>query len=157
MLKVVSRRRLGFQRERELVRKFWKLGFACMRGPASGSKTKKTPYPDLVAIKNGKVFVVEVKTREKRGTIYVPDDQLQKVVEFAWRAKGYALVAVKYMDGSGWKFVPVDKLDKTPSGLWRITPKLVAEGLTLEDINRIAVSTKTLEEYLKTIGEGDER
>lgn len=144
-----SKKRLGFQRERELVRKFWKMGFACMRAPASGAKTKRTLYPDIVAIKNNRVFIIEVKTREKRETIYILDEQIRRLLEFSKRSGGYALIAVKYMDGSGWRFIPLEKLGKTSSGLWKVNPKTVEEGLTLEDINRLADNTKSLEEYLE--------
>ena len=148
MNEVVRRRRVGFQRERDLVVKLWKLGFACIRAPASGSKTKRTPYPDLVAIKDGRVFVMEVKTREKRETIYIPDTQIRKLLEFARRSGGVPLIAVKYMDGSGWKFIRVDYLERTQTGSWKITPELYDKGYTIEDLLAMSRPEQKLTRFL---------
>ncbi len=143
------RRRLGFSRERDLARLFWKKGFACIRGPASGAKAKKVVYPDLVAMKNGKIFVIEVKTREKRETIYVEKSKIERLLEFSKRAGGLALVAIKYMGGSGWRFIPIEKLEITPAGNYRISPEtVVKKGLTLSDLISIALNTLSLDRFL---------
>ena len=146
----LHKKRLGFQRERELVRQFWKRGFACMRAPASGAKTKRTPYPDIVAIKNGRIFIIEVKTREKRSTVYIPNGQMLKLLEFSRRSGGLALIALKFIDGSGWRFIEVSKLERTRSGNWKVTPEMWDEGLTIEDLDRMCRGEKSLEEYIKS-------
>jgi len=146
-----SKRKLGFARERDLARLLWRKGFACVRGPASGAKAKRIIYPDLVAIKNGKIFVIEVKTREKRETIYIERLKIERLVEFSKRAGGRAFLAIKYMDGSEWRFIPIEKLETTPAGNYRLTPKTVAkEGLTLSDLVSIASNTISLDEFIKT-------
>ncbi len=145
-----SKRKLGFARERDLARLFWKKGFACIRGPASGAKAKRVVYPDIVAMKNGKIFVIEVKTREKRETIYVEKTKVERLIEFSKRAGGSAFLAVKYMDGSGWKFIPVEKLETTSAGNYRLTPEIVAkEGLSLNDLISIASNTLSLDRFLQ--------
>ena len=149
MSEKVRRRRLGFQRERELARKFWSLGFACMRAPASGAKTKRTLYPDLIVIKEGKVFVMEVKTRERRGIVYIPDEQMRRLLEFARRAGAMPLVAIKFMDGSSWRFVRADTIGHTRAGTWKVTLEDYEKGYTIEDIVKLTRSEVKLTRFLK--------
>ena len=103
-----DRRRRGFSAERELVKKLWKYGFAAIRGPASGAKVKKSVYPDVVAIYKGLVLVFEVKSRSKLQSIYMKRSQLEKLIEFARRAGGRALIAVKISELRDWKIVSVE-------------------------------------------------
>ncbi len=146
----VRRRRIGFQHERELAIKLWKMGFAVMRAPASGAKASRTKYPDLVAMRNGKIFVFEVKTREKPSTIYIDRGQVMKVIEFARRAGGLAFIAVKIRDGSQWRFIPVDKLSMTPSGNYKLGADEILQGLTLDDLKRLGEQVKSLIEFIQT-------
>ncbi len=144
----VRRRRRAFQRERELVKLLWKKGFACMRAPASGSKVKKTVYPDIVAIWKGKVFVFEVKTTEKKRTIYVPKHQVDKLKEFAARAGGRAFIAVKIIGlNMPWKFIPIESLLHTSTGNYKITRDLLEQGLELSDLLREAGIVKDITSY----------
>jgi len=100
----------GVQVERELVKKLWRMGFAVIRGPASGSRIKKAIYPDIVAIKNSKVFVLEVKKRKELRSCYLDSNQLLKIAEFAKRAGGEALVAIKIDSLRVWKVLEVSKI-----------------------------------------------
>jgi len=100
----------GVQAERELVKKLWKMGFAVVRGPASGAKVKKAVYPDIVAIKNSKVFVLEVKKRRELKSFYLNSKQLLKVIEFAERAGGEALIAIKIDSLKVWKVLEISKI-----------------------------------------------
>lgn len=106
-----SKRVRGYNAERDLVRKLWRLGFAATRGPASGAKVKRSVYPDVVAIRNGLVLVFEVKYRRKLETIYIPQHQIAKIVEFARRAGGIPLIAVRIGELKEWRVVPIDKLE----------------------------------------------
>ena len=100
----------GVQAERELVKKLWKMGFAVVRGPASGAKVKKAVYPDIVAIKNSKVFVLEVKKRRELKSFYLNSKQLLKVIEFAERAGGEALIAIKIDSLKVWKVLEISRI-----------------------------------------------
>ncbi len=106
----VSRAR-GFRAERELVAKLWKMGFAVIRGPASGAKIRKSIYPDVVAIKDGKIFVFEVKVRSKLSSIYIDRGQLNKLLEFARRASGEAILAIRIASLKIWKAIPISELN----------------------------------------------
>lgn len=143
-----KRRKRAFARERDLVRLLWKRGFACIRAPASGSKVKHTVYPDIVAIWRGKVLVFEVKTSEQRRTIYVPREQIDKIVEFAKRAGGQAFIAVKIIgQGESWKFIPVERLEHTSRGNYKVSIDLLEKALTLRDLERITGMIHGLDEY----------
>lgn len=112
---LVKRKARGLNAERELVKKLWKMGFAVIRGPASGSRIKKGVYPDIVVIKNRHIFVFEVKKRSKPSPIYIDKDQIEKLKEFARRAGGEALIAVKISSLRTWKVVPLTHINEHPT------------------------------------------
>ncbi|WP_048191982.1 Holliday junction resolvase Hjc [Pyrolobus fumarii] len=120
------RSKKGFQKERDLVLRFWKAGFAAVRGPASGARAKRIVYPDVLAIYNGSVFVFEVKYRAKPETIYIEKSKLERLEEFARRAGGKLLIAVKY-GGEEWRFVDPGLCPETNGGKIRVDPRIVAE------------------------------
>ncbi len=137
----------GYRAERELVVQLWRRGFAVMRAPASGSKIKKAAYPDVVAIKSGRVAVFEVKSRSKEETIYLEREQVAKIAEFARRAGGRAYVAVRIPD-RGWTFVPVENLEPTETG-FKVRKESLAEGLDLEQLEVSLGLRETLLKYVK--------
>ncbi len=140
-------RRRGFHAERELVQKLWKMGFAVVRGPASGAKIKSSVYPDVVAIKDGKVFVFEVKERKDVASIYVDRKQIEKIREFAIRAGGEALIAVKVASTKNWRVINIDNLVDFNRSKFKI-PKNVIESA--EDLfNYLAKKiTKSIDNYI---------
>lgn len=145
----MSKRRLGFSRERDLARLFWKRGFACLRGPASGAKTKRIIYPDLVVMKKSTIFVMEIKTRGKKEPIYIEEEKIERLIEFARRAGGIPLIAVKYMDGSKWKFIHIDNLFKTPKGNYKVDPDILAKhGLDIKALDTLASKIQKLHDFL---------
>ncbi len=143
----MSRRSKGFSRERELARLLWKKGFAVLRAPASGAKTRKLAYPDLIALKKGMIFVFEVKTREKPGIIYIDRKQFMKLMEFIRRSGGQGYIAVKIMDGRGWRFIPIDKVEETRGGNYRVSLENIEKGLRISDLVKIANRTRSITEF----------
>jgi len=144
----LSRRSKGFSRERELARILWKKGFAVLRAPASGAKTRRLAYPDLVALKNGIIFVFEVKTREKPGIVYIEKKQFMKFMEFVRRSGGYGYIAVKIVDGRGWRFIPVDKVEETRGGNYKVSLENIENGLRINDLVKIADRTRSIMEFI---------
>jgi len=142
-------RRRAFQRERDLAQKLWRLGFAVIRGPASGAKAKRVPYPDLVAIKNRYIYIFEIKTKEREDHVYVEEHQIIKLREFEKRSGGKAFVAIKIIDETDWRFVPLEALEKTIGGRYKVDKKFFREGLSLEDLYREASGDKPLTEFLR--------
>ncbi len=142
-----SQRSRGYSAERELVRKLWKMGFAAIRGPASGAKVKRSVYPDVVAIRNGLVLAFEVKYRKRIETIYLPRNQVEKLLEFARRAGGIALIAIKISELREWRIIPVEKLE--PVGdRFRISRSVIEKSPKLSDYVS-SVLTHTLDRYLE--------
>lgn len=125
---VIRKRPSGFSAERELVIKLWRLGFAVIRGPASGSRIKRGVYPDIVAIKNRHVFVLEVKKRSKLSHIYIDKSQLEKIKEFARRAGGEALIVIKIPSLGGWRVIPVDYIKEVSANRARIDKELIEQA-----------------------------
>ena len=136
----------GYRTERELVNTLWKLGFAVMRAPASGAKIRKADYPDIVAIRKGKVAVFEVKLRKDLTTIYIDGEQYRKLMSFSERAGGLAFIAIK-VPKEGWRFVRADGLQKTKKGSYRVGKKQIAEGMTLKGVLTELGIIKDLSEY----------
>lgn len=137
----------GVNAERELVVKLWKLGFAVLRGPASGSKIKKGVYPDIVAIKNRHVFVFEVKKRNKLGHVYINKDQIEKIKEFARRAGGEALIAIKISALRAWKAIPLAHTKEVSPSKVRIDKEVIEQADDLLTYLNNKIST-TLDNYI---------
>ncbi len=142
------RRRRGFMHERDLVLKLWKRGFAVLRAPASGSKTRRIIYPDLVAIKNGVIMVFEVKTTREKKPVYIPKHQVEKLREFLKRSGGYGFIAVKIVGDMGWRFIPLDELEETSGGNYKVSLEKLSSSLRISDLVAIASKNKTLMDYI---------
>ena len=143
------RGRAGIQHERDLALKLWRMGFAVIRGPASGAKAKRILYPDLVAIRSGKIYAFEIKTRIREKPIYIEREQIEKLLEFIRRSGGKAYIAVKIVGSSGWKLVPLEMLEKTRSGNYKLDNEAIAKAYTLKDIHAEALGTKSLNHYME--------
>ncbi len=123
-------RRRGLDRERDLARKLWEMGFASMRAPASGAKAKHFVQPDVIAVKDGAVFVFEVKSRSEL-PLYVDSEQVEKLSEWAARARARAFIAVHY--SRSWHFVPLGGIERV-GRTYRVDEDDVAHALRLEDL-----------------------
>jgi Holliday junction resolvase len=132
--------RRGFDVERELVHKLWNHGFAVVRGPASGARAQRLFYPDVLAVYKGKIFVFEVKYVNKSKKIVIPIQKLNRLREFAERAGGTSLIAVK-ISGRGWRVVPTGELAK---GNGKHTRNLV---LHVEDLEQFP----TLDQFISSV------
>lgn len=144
---LVKRRSKGINAERELVTKLWKLGYAVIRGPASGAKIRRGVYPDIVVIKNRHIFVLEVKKRSKLDHIYVDKDQIEKLKEFARRSGGEALIAVKISEFRVWKAIPITYVKEVSNNKIRIDKEIIEKAQDLFEYlnNRINI---TLDSYI---------
>ena len=93
----------GYAAERELTHELYSRGYAVLRAPHSGSISIASP--DIVAIKNGKVFVIECKSHKKAFTVDM--SQLQELQEWEKRAGAIAYVAWK-ISHKGWHFLKLN-------------------------------------------------
>lgn len=90
----------GYRSERELVHALSGLGYMVVRTPRSGRIG--LPSPDVIAAKNGKLIVVECKSREEAFT--VPMDQLNELK--AWQDKAGAAAYIGWkISHKGWFFL----------------------------------------------------
>jgi len=144
----LSEKRAGFSRERELARLLWKKGFAVIRAPASGAKAKRVNYPDIVALRKGSIFVIEVKTRGKVKPIYIDEWKIERLLEFCRRSFGRGYIAVKYVEWNKWFFIPIELLEKTPGGNYKVSSESLEKALTIEDLINISDGVKPLSTYI---------
>jgi Holliday junction resolvase len=82
----------GANFERELVGLFWESGWTAMR--AAGSGTTKHPVPDVIAVKDGRVILVECKTTTKDRLSL--KQAVSGIKEFAKKSGGSAYLAIKF-------------------------------------------------------------
>ncbi|MCD6324088.1 MAG: Holliday junction resolvase [Desulfurococcales archaeon] len=125
------------------------MGFAVMRAPASGAKIRKADYPDIVAIKEGKVAVFEVKARRTLGHIYLEAEQVKKLKTFAQRAGGIAYIAVK-IPREGWKLIKATELTETKGGRLKLSKEEITRAPDLKGLLTDLGLTQDLEKYLSS-------
>lgn len=91
----------GSEAERELMKLLWEHGIGAIR--VAGSGKAKTPTCDLVIGKLGKFLVVECKST-KKDTIYLEDEEIEKIRKLAevWRCE--AVIACRFAR-SDWFFI----------------------------------------------------
>ncbi|BAD85364.1 archaeal type Holliday junction resolvase [Thermococcus kodakarensis KOD1] len=116
------RYRRGASAERELVKLLESKGFAVLRSAGSHKI-------DLVA-GNGKEYLcIEVKSTRSR-KLYLPIEDVEKLVEFAGRFGGRPVLAVKFVN-VGWRFYGPNRLEHGEKS-YKIdleTPFMTLDGL----------------------------
>ncbi len=135
-------KRKGSAHERALANRLWDMGLAVLRGCSSGGGVRKRFVPDIVAIGPGFVIIIEAKYRSGRGSIRIEGEKVEKLLEFARRARGDAYVAVKFR-GDDWRFLPI-----TDKGDLIVRPDDLSNAYTLEQLINKYMS-RSLTEYLK--------
>ncbi|MEM0068014.1 MAG: Holliday junction resolvase Hjc [Saccharolobus sp.] len=142
-----TRKSRGTAVEREIVNKLREKGFAVLRAPASGSK-RKDSVPDIIALKNGIIILIEMKSRKDGGRVYVRKDQAEGILDFARKSGGFLFLGVK--KPGILKFVPFSKLRRTEAGNYVVDPEDIMDGLDVDGLVRIAEAkiSKTLDNFL---------
>jgi len=83
----------GANFERKIVSDFWARGWASMR--AAGSGTTSFPVPDLIAVKGGRLIIIECKTTRK-DRLSLKENILQ-LKRFQDISKAEAYIAIKFL------------------------------------------------------------
>jgi Holliday junction resolvase len=135
---------IGKRYELELARKLYRYGFAVIRAPASGRKAKRLSYPDIVAIKNRNILAICVKYRSELSTVYVRENELKKMIDFASRSGGIMIVAVKVKELGDWRVIPLPTSTVTSTSISSTGKLTISVDMIRE--------SKTLEEWLKENG-----
>lgn len=118
------------------------MGFAVVRAPASGSRTR-LDRPDIVAGRRGLHLALEVKSTIKE-TLYIEHESIAQLVRFAERFGAEPLIAVKFKRrGKGWILLEPQNLTQTKKGYKVTFREALKVGKRLE-----ALVTKRLGEYL---------
>jgi len=102
-----------------------KMGFMVIRSPRSGRIGLASP--DIIAAKNGRLFVIECKSRAEAFTI--SKDQLQQLKE--WQVKAGAIPYIGWkIARKGWSFL---KLEDVIANNGNIGKRFIEEkGMTIE-------------------------
>ena len=127
-------RRRGFHYERELAKMLYRLGFAVIRAPASGSRAKRVFYPDIVALYKKNILVFEVKARSELCDIYIDKYKVERLRDFAERSGGEAYIAVKITSMGEWRVVPISQLWVTEAGNYRVSKFTLERSSKLEEL-----------------------
>ncbi len=116
----------GYTAEREILHELFRMGYAVIRAPRSGSTS--LPCPDIVAAKNGKIIVLECKSR--KGGFKVPQEQLDELKEWEMRAKATAYIAWKVAH-KGWFFFPLPVVEENNGNVGK---KMLENAKAIEEI-----------------------
>ncbi len=90
----------GYRAEYELVHTLSRMGYMAIRAPRSGRIGLASP--DIVAAKDGRLLVIECKSR--KSAFSIPRDQLAELEEWVSKAKATAYIGCK-ISHKGWKFL----------------------------------------------------
>ena len=117
----------GYRAEYELVHKLSKMGYMVVRTPRSGRIGLASP--DIIAIKNGKIIVIEVKSR--KSAFNVKEEQLKELDEWVDKGGAVAYLGCK-VARKGWYFL---KLDDVKNNRGNIGKKFIDSfGINIENI-----------------------
>lgn len=94
--------------ERELADKLENEGWHVERVAASGRR--ENSVCDLVGIKDGVPYLIEVKTTWD-DVFRVPQDQISRLIETSLRCRAIPLLAVLFKR-RGWKFLELNEIPK---------------------------------------------
>ncbi len=142
-----ERKRRGTSVEHYILSSLRDRGFAVVRAPASGSK-RKDPIPDIIAMKNGVILLIEVKSRREKNKVYVTKSQAEGIISFSKKSGGELFLAVKFPKFL--KFLPFNNLRITESGNYVADEEVIEKGFSLEDLVRYveAKFSKTLDFFI---------
>lgn len=118
----------GDRRERELVNKLSKDGFAVLRSPASGSRTDRD-LPDIFAGNPPLIYAIEVKSSEG-APIYITEEKIDGLYFFAQSFNAKPRVAVRF-DYEDWFFFSPESLYRTAGDNYRVKKETAtSDGIT---------------------------
>ena len=104
---MVKKYRKGYMGERELVHLLHNKGYMVVRTPRSGRINLASP--DIIAAKDGKLIVIECKSRSD--AFKIPFEQLEELKEWVTKANAQAYVAWK-IARQGWFFLKLEDVVK---------------------------------------------
>jgi len=136
----------GDAQERECVNAFRDAGWFARRATSSGGGTKQASY-DVMAAKEGTIFVGEVKYRDPDEYIYIQEQEVEDLEWCAEQLGGFAVLIARWKrDTSLYAYFP-EQLTRTDAGSYRISSneKLSAAFTVPPDKSDEVRSIKTAE------------
>ncbi len=119
----------GARSERELLNKFYELGYSVVRAAGSGVNALG---PDILALKGSFCFAIECKAWD-RGSLSLDPDQYQKLVEWERNTTSLTFVAWK-ISNKGWYFIRLSEFTKGDRNYNVTMRKVMETNRTMEAI-----------------------
>jgi len=108
-----------------------------MRSPASGRRSSRIFYPDVIAAKNGRILLFEVKLRKHIDTIHIPKYKVEKLRQLEHITGGKAYIVVRVVEDKRWYCFTLDMIEKQVvdgKERYAITKRQYDKALTLKQI-----------------------
>jgi holliday junction resolvase Hjr len=126
----VSRKSKGINAERDLIHKFWAVGWAAIRVAGSGSMSY--PCPDVLAGNNIRKLAIESKASKDK-LRYIEKTQINELKEFSAIFGAEPWIAIKF-DKMDWHFLTLEDIKETRNN-YVVTEEIVKnKGLLLEEV-----------------------
>ena len=126
----MSRKSKGINAERNLLHKFWTVGYACCRIAGSGSN--KYPSADLIASNKLRRMVIECKTSASESK-YFTKEEVEQLRIFANLFGAEPWIAMRF-DRKEWHFLNPDDLRVTDTGFAIDLELIKNKGLLFEEV-----------------------
>ncbi|MBU1201264.1 MAG: Holliday junction resolvase [Nanoarchaeota archaeon] len=124
------RKSKGSAAERDLIHKFWAVGWAAVRVAGSGST--QFPSPDILVGSINRKLALEVKaTKDKKK--YFPKEEISALEFFAGKFGAEAWIAIKF-DREKFYFIKTTDLEETPSSFVTSIDLCRSKGLLFESL-----------------------
>ena len=120
----------GSHEERQVVKICQEHGYASIRVPASGARTRDDK-PDVIAGNGKYYFAIEVKS-SKKDYIYIRHEQIEELIRFSNKFGAVPLVCAKFTR-EPYSVFPIRSLEMTPSGKYKIHRKDVEKHISLQE------------------------
>lgn len=122
------RKSKGSAAERDLIHKFWSIGWAAVRVAGSGST--QFPSPDLLVGNGTRHIVLEVKAT-KDNKKYFPKEEINALDFFASKFGAEAWVVIKF-DRQSFFFICTSDLVQTPASFVASIDLCKEKGLSFD-------------------------
>ncbi len=128
----MSKKSRGTNAERDLIHKFWGVGWAALR--AAGSGSSQFPAPDVVAANNIRKLAIEVKltTETKK---YFTKKEINELTYFSEKFGAESWVAIKFFR-EPWYFLSLEDLEETGKSFVASLDVAKRRGLLFEEVIR---------------------
>ena len=111
----------GDAQEREVVHAFQDAGWFSRRAASSGGGSNHPSY-DVIAGRDGTVYVMEVKYRDPDSYIYLDAEEIDELEWVGRHLGAHAVIVVRWkQDTTYYAYFP-EQLHRTDGGSYRVSP-----------------------------------